>query len=122
MPRAIWKSTSWYAHPPLGRDGREQSDNSVLLHLRFEPGWGSAWGKGWRLNPLPLALGRKNWIHIGSPQAGPKVGAILVVVESCRRLRLPVRDYLAEVLPGLAGLPIQRLPNLTPAARVAQHS
>jgi len=25
----------------------------------------------------PVALGRKNWIHIGSPQAGPKVAAIL---------------------------------------------
>ena len=28
----------------------------------------------------PVALGRKNWIHIGSPQAGPKVAAILSVV------------------------------------------
>jgi transposase len=31
----------------------------------------------------PMALGRKNWIHIGSPLAGPKVAAILSVVESC---------------------------------------
>jgi transposase len=65
----------------------------------------------------PVALGRKNWIHIGSPQAGPKVAAILSVVESCRRLKLSARDYLAVVLPGLADLPIQRLPDLTPAAR-----
>ena len=64
----------------------------------------------------PVALGRKNWIHIGSPQAGPKVAAIFSVVESCRRLKLPVRDYLAAVLPGFADLPIQRLPDLTPAA------
>jgi transposase len=70
----------------------------------------------------PVALGRKNWIHIGSPQAGPKVAAILSVVESCRRLKLPVRDYLAAVLPGFADLPIQRLPNFTPTAWVAQHS
>ena len=64
----------------------------------------------------PVALGRKNWIHIGSPQAGPKVAAILSVVESCRRLKISVRDYLAAILPGLADLPIQRLPDLTPAA------
>ncbi len=70
----------------------------------------------------PVALGRKNWIHIGSPQAGPKVAAILSVVESCRRLKLPVRDYLAAVLPGLADRPIQRLPELTPAVWVAQPS
>jgi Transposase IS66 family len=69
----------------------------------------------------PVALGRKNWIHIGSAQAGPKVAAILSVVESCRRLKLPVRDYLAAVLPGLADRRIQRLPDLTPTAWVAQH-
>ena len=69
----------------------------------------------------PVAIGRRNWIHVGSPQAGPKIAAILSVVESCRRLKLPVRDYLAAVLPGLADLPIQRLPELTPAAWENQH-
>jgi hypothetical protein len=64
----------------------------------------------------PVALGRKNWIHIGSPQAGPKVAAILSVVESCRRLNISVRDYLAPILSGLADLPIRRLPELTPTA------
>ena len=70
----------------------------------------------------PVALGRKNWIHVGSPQAGPKVAAILSVVESCRRLKLPVRDYLAAVLPGFADLPIRRIPDLTPAVWVARRS
>jgi transposase len=70
----------------------------------------------------PVALGRKNWIHIGSPQAGPKVAAILSVVESCRRLQVPVRDYFSTVLPGLADLPIRCLPDLTPAVWVARHS
>ena len=70
----------------------------------------------------PVALGRNNWIHIGSAPAGPKIAAILSVVESCRRLKLPVRDYLAAILPGLADLPIQRLPELTPAAWFAQRS
>jgi hypothetical protein len=27
----------------------------------------------------PVAIGRKNWIHVGSPQAGPKIAAILSV-------------------------------------------
>jgi transposase len=68
----------------------------------------------------PVALGRKNWIHVGSPQAGPKVAAILSVVESCRRLKLSVRNYLAAILPGLADLPIQRLPKLTPSTSAIQ--
>ena len=69
-----------------------------------------------------VALGRKNWIHIGSQQAGPRVAAILSMVESCRRLRIPVRDYLSEILPGLADRSIQQLPNLTPAAWIARHT
>ena len=64
----------------------------------------------------PVALGRRNWMHIGSPQAGPKVAAILSVVESCRRLRISVRDYLAATLPGFADVTIQCLPGLTPNA------
>ena len=56
-----------------------------------------------------VALGRKNWIHIGSPQAGPKVAAILSVVETCRRLDISAREYLAAVLPGLADVSIQKL-------------
>ena len=68
----------------------------------------------------PVALGRKNWLHIGSPLAGPKVAAIFSVVESCRRLQVSVRDYFSTILPRLADLPIRYLPDLTPAAWVAQ--
>ena len=49
----------------------------------------------------PVAVGRKNWLHVGSAQSGPKVAAILSVVESCRRLGLSVKDYLLDVLPGM---------------------
>jgi len=69
-----------------------------------------------------VALGRKNWIHIGSQQAGPRVAAILSVVESCRRLRIPVREYLNETLPGLANRSIQQVADLTPAAWLARHT
>ena len=64
----------------------------------------------------PVALGRKNWIHIGSKQAGPRVAAIISIVESCRRLNIPIRDYLRSVLPGLANRPISQIAELTPAA------
>ena len=67
----------------------------------------------------PVALGRKNWIHVGSQQAGPKVAAILSIVESCRRMKIPIREYLAGVLPGLADRSVQRLAELAPAAWAA---
>jgi transposase len=70
----------------------------------------------------PVALGRKNWLHVGSPKAGPKVAAILSVVESCRRLRLPVKDYLLAILPGLDSRRLSAVAQLTPnywsAARI----
>jgi len=62
-----------------------------------------------------VALGRKNWLHVGSVKAGPKVAAILSVVESCRRIGAPVKEYLAAVLPGLDRRMLSEVANLTPA-------
>jgi transposase len=63
---------------------------------------------------------RKNWIHIGSEEAGPRVAAIISVIETCRRLGIPVRDYLGSVIPGLANFPINRIAELTPVAWAAR--
>jgi transposase len=62
----------------------------------------------------PMALGRKNWLHVGSVKAGPKVAAILSVVESCRRISVPVKEYLACVLPGLDRRRLGEVATLTP--------
>ena len=62
----------------------------------------------------PVALGRKNWLHVGSAKAGPKVAAIISVVESCRRLRVPVKEYLLAVLPGLDRRKVSEIAQLTP--------
>jgi transposase len=70
----------------------------------------------------PVALGRKNWLHVGSAQAGPKVAAILSVVESCRRIGAPVKDYLSAVLPGLGHRKINEVRSLTPARWFAARS
>lgn len=64
----------------------------------------------------PWALGRKNWLHIGSPEAGPKIAAIASIVETCRRLNINLRDYLRDVLPKLGAWPISRVGELTPTA------
>ena len=67
-----------------------------------------------------IAIGRKNWLHLGSKEAGPKIAAIFSVVESCRRFNIPVRKYLSDVLPGLANRSIQSLAELTPTAYAAR--
>jgi transposase len=67
----------------------------------------------------PTVLGRKNWLHIGSEEAGPRIAAIISVVETCRRLGINVRDYLLDVLPRLPDWPAKRIAELTPAAWAA---
>ena len=64
----------------------------------------------------PIALGRKNWLHLGSEGAGPRVAAIISVIETCRRLRIRPRDYLGAILPGLADFPAKRVAELAPLA------
>jgi len=64
----------------------------------------------------PLALGRKNWLHLGSPEAGPKVAAIASIVETCRRLDINLRTYLKDILLKLGDWPANRVAELTPTA------
>ena len=62
-----------------------------------------------------VALGRKNWLHVGSVKSGPKVAAILSTIESCRRLGVPAKEYLMAVLPGLDRRKMSEVAQITPA-------
>lgn len=75
----------------------------------------------WTENSMrPIALGRRNWLHIGSKEAGPRIAAIFSIVESCRKLNVPIRQYLADVLPGMADRSIHALAELIPSAYMAK--
>jgi hypothetical protein len=41
--------------------------------------------------------------------AGPRIAAIISVIETCWRLRIRPRDYFDAILPGLAGFPVNRV-------------
>jgi hypothetical protein len=56
---------------------------------------------------------------VGSKEAGPKIAAIFSIVETCRRLGVSIRRYLADVLPGMADRSIQELAAITPTAYAA---
>ena len=64
----------------------------------------------------PVALGRRNWIHIGSKEAGPRVAAIISVVETCRHLKSPSATIWAQSCPGWVIFQFSRIAELTPAA------
>ena len=61
-------------------------------------------------------LGRKNWLHFGSEEAGPRIAAIMSVMETCRRLGINEREYLSDVLPKIPDWPAHRIGELTPMA------
>ena len=63
---------------------------------------------------LPPALPRS-----GTGEAVPNA-AIFSIVEICRKLGLPIRECLADVLPGLADRSIQSLAELTTTAYAAK--
>jgi len=67
----------------------------------------------------PLALGRRNWLHFGSEEAGPKIAAILSLFETCKRLKINLRDYLCDVLPKLPDWPMSKVNSLTPSCWLA---
>jgi len=46
----------------------------------------------------PLAIGRKNWLFVGSMQGGEAAATILSLVQSCRVLKINPREYLEDVL------------------------
>lgn len=97
---ALWsKLTMFLKHPEL-----ELSNNLAENSMR------------------PIAIGRRNWLPSGSKEAGPKIAAIFSVIESCRRLNIPIRKYLADVLPGLAGRSIQTLADIIPTAYAARQA
>lgn len=64
----------------------------------------------------PVALGRKNWLHIGDEKAGPKIAAILSVLATCQRFGIPAREYLLAVLPKLGETSTADVKHLTPQA------
>ncbi len=63
----------------------------------------------------PVALGGNKWLHVGGAQSGPRMPAILSVVESCRRLDLSIQDYLFAALRGMAPRNLSDVNHLTPA-------
>lgn len=64
-----------------------------------------------------IAIGRRNWLFAGASTGAPRLAVAYTLVESCRRLGLPVYPYLIDVLQKLdAGWPMRRIAELTPEA------
>jgi transposase len=62
----------------------------------------------------PLAIGRKNWLFLGSEEGGEAAAVILSLVQSCRALKINPREYLEDVMRRLMSHNSQKLHELLP--------
>ena len=64
-----------------------------------------------------IAIGRRNWLFAGASTGAPRLAVAYTLVESCRRLGLPVLEYLSDVMTKVhSGWPMRRIVELTPDA------
>jgi len=63
----------------------------------------------------PSAVGKKNWLFIGHPEAGWRSAVIYSIVVSCQRREINPWDYLRDVLTRLPGMQQTELAALLPA-------
>ena len=62
----------------------------------------------------PLALGRKNWLFVGSQQAGERAAVLMTLIESAKLNGIDAWVYLKDVLTKLPTWPNSRLQELLP--------
>jgi hypothetical protein len=64
----------------------------------------------------PSALGKKNFLFIGHPEAGERSAVIYTLLGSCRRHGLNPFDYLKDLFTSLPTAKITQVKEFTPAA------
>jgi transposase len=64
----------------------------------------------------PTAVGKKNWLFIGHPEAGQRSAVIYSILGSCRRLGINPAEYLQDAFERLPKAKTSELKSLTPAA------
>jgi transposase len=61
-----------------------------------------------------IAIGRKNWLSIGSPRGGQTAAVLFSFTSTCQRLGVEPWRYLRDVLERLPSQPPERLAELLP--------
>ena len=62
----------------------------------------------------PTAIGKKNWLFFGSPDAGRRNAVIYTLIQNCRMHGIEPQAYLKDLLERLPTLRIQEVEQLTP--------
>jgi len=62
----------------------------------------------------PTAIGKKNWLFIGHPNAGQQSAILYTIIENCRLNDIDPVEYLEDVLPRIQDHPKARICELLP--------
>lgn len=62
----------------------------------------------------PLAIGRKNWLFVGSEESGEAAATLLSLTQTCRTLNINPRTYLEDVCRRIMGHSASKLYELLP--------
>ena len=63
----------------------------------------------------PTALGKRNWLFVGHPEAGERSAVIYTLLGSCRRHGVNPFNYLKDLFTRLPGAKITEIRQFTPA-------
>ncbi len=89
--------------------GEEFSASIHGLEVRSKKNW-------YRRSIRPSALGKKNWLFVGHPEAGERSAVIYTLLGSCRRHGINPFDYLKDLFTRLPAAKITHIQEFTPAA------
>ena len=63
----------------------------------------------------PSAIGKKNWLFIGHPEAGERSAVIYTLLGNCRRHGINPFDYLQDLFTRLPAAKITEIRQFTPS-------
>jgi transposase len=87
----------WTALTRYLEDGRVQIDNNLTENAI-----------------RPSAIGKRNWLFIGHPDAGWRSAVIYSVIVSCRRMGIDPWEYIGDVLRRLPAMKQSEVPGILP--------
>ena len=62
----------------------------------------------------PVALGRKNWLFVGSDKGGETAAVLMSLCTTCKNLGIDPQAYLRDVLDRISTHPARRIEELLP--------
>ena len=99
---------------PLGEAINYTRSNWLALNRYLEAPWLSIDNNASERAIRPIAVGRKNWLHLGSDAGGRTAAILLSVTQSAQGLGVEPWSYLRDVLERVSTHPASRLAELLP--------